>query len=264
MALLSDRFAKNSRLQEAARNAPAMRRREGDRAAVKLLQQALSILDFPMPKSTKPNGEMDGIYGEETEHTIHLFQFEHKLFDSRGKTDGVAGKDTLHRLDKVVRPIRHAQLPVKPPVVRQQQKTCWAAAIQSATYGRHTVAELVKKYGKRDGSIDSTTLTSVGRDVGMLIFTVPVSSRNVRDIGKAILVDLTKHRKPVLLCAYAGVGSMAHCYAIYGIDGVGGKLTLIRNMDPQWGDNQARLEFIIRVLGKVDLVVGTQARALRH
>lgn len=264
MALLSDRFAKNSRLQQAARNAPAMRRREGDRAAVKLLQQALCMLDSPMKKSTKQNGEMDGIYGEETEHTIHLFQSDHKLFDSRGKTDGVAGKDTLHRLDKVVRPIRHAQLPVKPPAVINRGKKCWAAAIQSATYGRHTVYELVNKYGKRDGGIDSTTLPTVGKHVGMTIFNLLVSQRNVRDIGNAILGDLTKHRKPVLLCAYPGPGSLAHCYAIYGIDGVGGKLTLIRNMDPFWGHNQISLEFIIRKWGSADIVLGTLAPVVRR
>ena len=51
---------------------------------------------FAMPKSTEPNGEMDGKFGQETRDTIVAFQEKHEL-----KVDGVVGRETLRSLDAV-------------------------------------------------------------------------------------------------------------------------------------------------------------------
>ena len=82
------------RLQRAAENSPPIRRNEPDQAAVEILQKAFADLGFPMPKSAKPNGRFDGVFGAETEATVRKFQTQHGL-----AADGVVGRNTLHRLD---------------------------------------------------------------------------------------------------------------------------------------------------------------------
>jgi murein L,D-transpeptidase YcbB/YkuD len=96
MSLTSPRFSGNQRLQRAATNQPPMRRGErGD--AVALLQDALVELGFPMPITTQKGESFpDGIFGAETEKTVAEFQSRHGL-----TRDGVAGHDTLHRLDEL-------------------------------------------------------------------------------------------------------------------------------------------------------------------
>jgi len=104
MALRSPRFAGNARLQSAAQNAPPLRKgASGD--AVRLLQQGLVDVGFPMPITTN-QGRLppDGIYGDETMNTVAKFQDREGL-----QRDGVAGHDTLHRLDEL--------LAAPPPVV---------------------------------------------------------------------------------------------------------------------------------------------------
>ena len=96
MALLSQRFGRSPKLQTAALNSPPLRSgSSGD--AVKTLQASLVELRFPMPISThagKISG--DGIYGVETAKIVKIFQVEQGL-----TVDGVAGTDTLHRLDQI-------------------------------------------------------------------------------------------------------------------------------------------------------------------
>ncbi len=94
MPLTSLRFASNARLQAAALNRPAMGR--GERGpAVALVQQALLDLGYPMPRSAG-NGVPDGVYGRETKDVIWQFQQIWHL-----STDGVAGKQTLEKLDSL-------------------------------------------------------------------------------------------------------------------------------------------------------------------
>lgn len=97
MALTSPLFASNARLQAAARNAPPMRLREPNQDAVRKLQEALNKLGYPMPRSKRADG-FDGVYGQETYATVARFQREKGL-----SPDGEAGRDTLTRLDALVR-----------------------------------------------------------------------------------------------------------------------------------------------------------------
>lgn len=114
MALTSDRFKNNTRLQAAARNEPAMRWGErGDPVAI--VQKAYIDLGYSMPGSTD-GGAMDGIFGKETYAVTRNFQSKHSL-----GVDGIIGKQTLHELDRLLGgvtpgPTPPAPKPVPPPV----------------------------------------------------------------------------------------------------------------------------------------------------
>jgi peptidoglycan hydrolase-like protein with peptidoglycan-binding domain len=98
MALFSTRFRTNVRLQAASENNPPLRKSERGEA-VALLQDALVEYGLPMPittaSGTKP---ADGIYGDETVKTVHEFQRREGL-----QKDGIAGRQTLQRLDQIFR-----------------------------------------------------------------------------------------------------------------------------------------------------------------
>lgn len=102
--LQSPRFAGQPRLEKVFDNEPPMR--FGERgAAVALVQQALIDLGFAMPASTR-NGiaPPDGIYGGETLRTVQAFQTEHQsdgLLDEQGRPDGIVGRKTMGKLDKL-------------------------------------------------------------------------------------------------------------------------------------------------------------------
>ena len=96
MATKSIYLSRNRRLQAAASNSPPLRSGETGEA-VELLQQALIDLGFRLPISTKKTGFPDGIYGAETKSAVTAFQAGERLHD-----DGIAGKDTLHRLDAII------------------------------------------------------------------------------------------------------------------------------------------------------------------
>ena len=110
MALLSARFANNSRLQTAAENSPPMKKGETGEP-VGILQQALIDLGgFAMPITTaKGTKAPDGIYGDETAKTVQKFQEQQGL-----DRDGIAGRQTLHRLDEMERRRLEALLLVPP------------------------------------------------------------------------------------------------------------------------------------------------------
>ncbi len=95
MALSSPRFRRNARLQQAANNQPPLKKGEKSEA-VEILQQALVDLGFKMPISAPRAGIPDGIFGPETESTVRAFQASQGLV-----VDGVAGKNTLARLDGI-------------------------------------------------------------------------------------------------------------------------------------------------------------------
>jgi len=121
MTLVSDRFARSSRLQAAARNAPPLKKNEPDREAVALVQQALVDVGFAMP-ITMARGKPDGIYGDETVNTVARFQTQQAL-----QRDGQAGHDTLHRLDSLFPPVGAAPqvpTPAVPPLTEQSVLMC--------------------------------------------------------------------------------------------------------------------------------------------
>ena len=96
MPLSAPRFAKSERLQSASENRPALRRGETSPGAVDL-QRALLDLGFPLPVTTKSGkAAPDGIFGAETEGALKRFQGQNGL-----TADGVAGRDTLARLDAI-------------------------------------------------------------------------------------------------------------------------------------------------------------------
>jgi len=161
MALKSPRFAQNARLQRAANNDPPMSGRDCGEA-VRLLQQALIDLGFPMPISTRKHGSPDGIYGRETAQTVRNFQSKYRL-----QVDGLAGRQTLGKLDELF-PRPATPLPQLPPSVpyqvpgliaplqQQSGMACWATSYtmmvswrrQQSIAIRDAVAELGPKWLK--------------------------------------------------------------------------------------------------------------------
>jgi peptidoglycan hydrolase-like protein with peptidoglycan-binding domain len=109
MSLKYPPFAACVPMQDAARNAPALKR--GARGvAVGLLQGALVDLGYKLPKSMAKSGAPDEIYGQETFDAVWAFQTKEKL-----KKDGQAGKNTIERLDQLMA-AKAKPAPYKPPV----------------------------------------------------------------------------------------------------------------------------------------------------
>lgn len=97
MALTHPKLSGNLRLQAAANNNPALGALDSGNPAVRLLQEALVELGFKLPQSTKPSGDLDGVYGLEMHAVVRAFQRKHGL-----KEDGAAGHDTLHKIDTLL------------------------------------------------------------------------------------------------------------------------------------------------------------------
>lgn len=96
MALRSTRFAAQPRLQQAAKNAPPIRRGSSGQH-VSIIQQALIDLGLGMAISTKKSGKADGVFGGETESRVWQFQARTGL-----SRDGVIGRETLETLDALL------------------------------------------------------------------------------------------------------------------------------------------------------------------
>jgi hypothetical protein len=109
VGLKAERFRDNERLALAAENSPPLKSKETGQA-VRLLQQALIDLGYKLPTSTKKYGSPDGIYGTETKGAVYNFQVKEKL-ESK---DGVAGKQTLGRLDDLLKGKAYTPLPPIP------------------------------------------------------------------------------------------------------------------------------------------------------
>ncbi len=93
--LESEKYSGNQRLQNAFDNNPPLKIGEsGD--AVRLVQEGLVADGFAMPRSTKPTGEMDGGFGEETFAVVKEFQAKHLL-----SMDGIVGRETMGKLDEL-------------------------------------------------------------------------------------------------------------------------------------------------------------------
>lgn len=96
MPLKSPRFQPNQRLQRAAENSPPINVGEKGEA-VRLVQQALIDLGFPMPLSTRRFGSPDGVYGQETIKQAKAFQIKFHL-----SPDGGTGRQTMGKLDELL------------------------------------------------------------------------------------------------------------------------------------------------------------------
>jgi hypothetical protein len=118
--LQSPKLAGNARLQRAFDNDPALGIGESG-GAVRLVQEELVRNGFPMPKSTRDDGEMDGAFGMETFTVLQQFQELHEL-----AVDGIAGHETLGRLDQLAQgatpPERKPKVPGTKPVPKPKPK----------------------------------------------------------------------------------------------------------------------------------------------
>src|SRR5271156_4563177 len=92
MTLKSPRFSANERLRRADENRPAIARGETGEA-VRILQQALIDLGFPLPISTRRYGSPDGVFGQETVGKVREFQIKNRL-----SPDGLVGHKTMTAL----------------------------------------------------------------------------------------------------------------------------------------------------------------------
>jgi outer membrane protein OmpA-like peptidoglycan-associated protein len=91
--LRSSRYAGTPRLERAFDNDPALSIGESGEA-VRLVQEGLVEDGLELPHSTRPDGELDGGFGEETFRAVREFQAKHGL-----AVDGVVGRETLAKLD---------------------------------------------------------------------------------------------------------------------------------------------------------------------
>ncbi len=96
MALKSPRFATNDRLRRAAENRPTLVAGETGES-VRILQQALIDLGFPLPISIRKYGSPDGVFGDETKKKVREFQTKFKL-----TVDGRVGHQTMTKLDELL------------------------------------------------------------------------------------------------------------------------------------------------------------------
>jgi peptidoglycan hydrolase-like protein with peptidoglycan-binding domain len=108
MTLKSPRFSSNERLRRADENRPALGRGETGEA-VRILQQALIDLGFPLPLSTRKYGSPDGVFGQETAGKVREFQLKNRL-----APDALVGHKTMTVLDTLL-PRAGAVLPPLPP-----------------------------------------------------------------------------------------------------------------------------------------------------
>lgn len=94
--LISRRFKSNNQLQQADLNwAPLKSGMIGDGVAE--LQDALCDLGFDLKLTFSKSRRADGIFGSETEKAVKKFQEKYGL-----KVDGVAGQNTIEKLDKII------------------------------------------------------------------------------------------------------------------------------------------------------------------
>lgn len=106
--LASPKLAGNDRLQRAFDNSPALHIGESGEA-VRLVQEVLVGEGFAMPRSTKPTGELDGGFGQETFDALKEFQAKQGL-----EADGIVGRQTLREMDRLA-PAESPQPPLLKP-----------------------------------------------------------------------------------------------------------------------------------------------------
>lgn len=135
--LQSKLLSPNSRLQQAAKSPPSIRKRppDDDADAVRRIQKALAQLGHKLPKSFPggPNLEPDGLFGPETESAVR--EFQKKAFPGKwSEWDGRCGSNTLSKLDsKLGKPE-----PYKPQVLKVGDETSVSRCRRAAPAGTAT------------------------------------------------------------------------------------------------------------------------------
>lgn len=165
MTLTSPRFAKNALLQLASSNNPPLAR-GAISEAVRLVQQALIDLGFPMPISTQRFRSPDGIYGGETTRMVVAFQRKHGL-----KSDGIAGRRTLAGLDALLpqpapalRPLFKVRLHFR-SINMPQVPEFTALQIAQDVYGEYSIqVEMASGQSLLLSDPDQLQLTSIDGD----------------------------------------------------------------------------------------------------
>lgn len=72
--------------------------------AVRLVQEGLVADGLPLPRSTGPDGRLDGVFGGETDGAVRRFQTSHAadgLTGANGFADGRVGRKTMGKLDEL-------------------------------------------------------------------------------------------------------------------------------------------------------------------
>ena len=112
MALKHPILAGNARIKQAAENSPPLAQGETG-TGVSLLQAALLDLGYKLPTSLRKTGAPDGIFGSETHSVVMEFQRKESL----AKKDGIAGRDTLERIDARLLAASPPKIPVPASVL---------------------------------------------------------------------------------------------------------------------------------------------------
>ena len=140
--LKSSKFSGQLRLESAFDNNPPLGIGESGEA-VRLMQEALVAEGFTMPMSTKPTGEMDGVFGGETLGTVEAFQGGHGLV-----VDGRAGRQTLGTLDELMRGPEPS-----PPVPPGPLPPC-PSGLETETMGVGSSLQLVESFDLANLGLD--------------------------------------------------------------------------------------------------------------
>ena len=262
-------------LVSAEKNSPALRKgKQGE--GIRILQQALIDLGFPMPKSIHLYGSPDGIYGNETVKTVRKFQIANRPLSR----DGVVGKNTMRKLDSLL-PNRGTPLAPLPagskirlvysvPVVLQgQNPICWVAcAAMIMSFKQHrsvTVGEINNGFDPSNSSM-SNPATSWS------VFYTILNNLGFTSIGPRVspgvdyLLGILRSHGPFILTHYTstlapsvrGVGT--HAVVITGIDMTADKVffnnpwgnrnafvsvsTILESMERLWSQNIRSVAYI--------------------
>lgn len=274
MSLSSPRFSNNQTLVSAERNSPALRKgMQGE--GVRLIQQALIDLGFPLPISTRRYNSPDGKFGNETVDAVSKFQMANRPLSR----DGVVGGNTMRKLDTLL-PNRGASLPPLPagiktrivhnvPMVRQgPNPICWiacAAMVMSFKQQRSvTVGEINNGFDTSNSSMTNPATTwpifySLLDELGFRS-TGPQMSPAVdyllgiiRSHGPFILTHYTSTLAP----AVSGVGT--HAVVVTGIDMSADKVFF----NNPWGTRNDSVA-ISTILGSMERLWGQNIRSVAY
>ncbi|GEM_PF-1191538 len=232
MSLSSQRFSTNQRLVSAAENNPALGK--GERGeGIRLIQQGLIELGYPMPISTRKYASPDGIYGSEVKAKVRDFQSANGL----GR-DGTVGRNTMHKLDALLR----TPAPLLPPLPRGTKTRivhnvpmvaqgpnpiCWVAcAAMVMSFKQHrsvTVGEINNGFDPSNSSMTNpATSWPVFYDI---LSSLGFTSKGPRmSPSEDFLLDLVQWHGPFILTHYTstlapaitGVGT--HAVVVTGLD----------------------------------------------
>jgi hypothetical protein len=132
MALATERLNQCYDLFLVMRNEKVLRRGSTGEA-VRLIQQCLISMGYPLPLTVAKYGSPDGIYGNETVQAIRRFQIQCKL-----AVDGKIGPQTLKTIDAAMVTVDINLPPIKSRIpisrgtgveaIEQEEMACWATS----------------------------------------------------------------------------------------------------------------------------------------